>query len=356
MNLTRPFFLALAGGAALGFLAPHTGAASANGTSDGYIQKVADGQMKPAGLPANPGKNGWWASSWTTADGAGFFGEPIPLTATVSTDTNVIVRYTRYTTDYDARFHSPIWGAYTVDATTVANDISGERPASNPDFARPSRFFQEPLVVAISDHLGIPAASHDTFTDAIDPLYPPTKAKGDPANIQRGHMVPNNAMKCEGTYEEGQCAQLESFSVANIVPQMAKSNSPSWSALESACLDWANELGQVWVIVGPIYHDKEHPNFAQSRATHQAQIVPCPDELFYVIIGKRGGKTSAIGFVMPHVPDYIDFRTKAVPVQKIQELVGLDFMPDLGEPNPIEATIDPGWLQAKPRKGSRDDP
>lgn len=348
--------LVLSGIALLGLVAPRFAEAAQSEATATYIQKVADGQTAPAGVAEKAGKHGWWASTWSKTDGSGFFGMPVPLSSgTENKDTNIVIRYTRYATDYDVDFHAPVWGAYTIDKSAVENDLSGKRTAGNPDFARPSRFFQEPLVVALSAHLGIPAASHETFTDAIDPLYPPKKARGDPANIQRGHMVPNNAMKCQGTYEEGQTAQLESFSVANIVPQMAKSNAPSWSALESACFDWANELGQVWLIVGPVFNDHQHPTFEEKRTTHEKEIVPCPDELFYVVIGKRNGKTSAIGFLMPHVPEYVDFKTKAVPVQKIQELTGLNFMPDLGEPNAVEATYDPAWLQTPSRKGTKDD-
>jgi DNA/RNA endonuclease G (NUC1) len=330
-----------------------------------YIQSVANGETSAAGMPEKKGKNGWWARSWTKADGDGFYGKPV--SATENTDTNLIIRYTRYATEYDVEFHSPVWGAYTLDATALTNDLEGDRPASNPDFARPGQFFQEPLVVARSKTLDVDAASHGTFTSTYDPRFPILKAgagvsaeeakksKAD-RSIQRGHMVPNNAMKCQGTIPQGQTAQIESFSVANIVPQMAKSNSPSWSALESACFDWAKELTQVWLIVGPVYHDRANPTYIKRISNNSEQVTPSPDELFYVVIGKRNGRTAAIGFLMPHDPTKIDFKAHAVSVDEIERKTGLNFMPDLpAGADDIEATFDPAWLQTRPRKETPDD-
>lgn len=332
-----------------------------------YIQKVADGESDAAGLSAKRGKNGWWARSWSKIDGAGFYGKP--STTTESTDSNIIIRYTRYSTEYDVEFHSPLWGAYTISKETVENELSGERTEKqNPDFARPGKFFQEPLVVTLSQKLGVDAASHGTFTSTYDPRYPflkagagvtadaVKKAKAD-RSIQRGHMVPNNAMKSQGTEEEGQTAQIESFSVANIVPQMAKSNSPTWAKLEDTCFDWANELGQVWMFVGPVYHDRENATYIRKSKGDVETILPSPDELFYVVIGKRNGKTAAIGFLLPHEPTILDFKSAPypVPVDVIEEKTGLNFMPDLAEPNAIEASFDQAWLQTAKRRDTLSD-
>lgn len=350
----------------LGLFAAITVQAAAPKADAAYIENVAEGKMPAAGMAEKSGKNGWWARSWSKTDGAGFFGKPRPMTETENTGSNLIIRYTRYSTEYDVEFHAPVWGAYTIDKTTVANDLSGERPASNEDFARPGQFFQEPLVVAQSKQLDVVAAAHGTFTGTFDPRFPLVKAgpgvsavelsrSNSDRGIQRGHMVPNNAMKCQGSQQQGQTAQIESFSVANIVPQMAKSNAPTWAGLESACFDWANELGQVWLIVGPVFHDRENPTYIKKSKDGSDQIVPSPDELFYVVIGKRNGKPSAIGFILPHEPTILDFKVKAVAVDEIERKTGLNFMPDVKEPNLVEATFDSAWLQTKPRKATKDE-
>ena len=328
-----------------------------------YVQKVADGEIRAAGVPEKPTKNGWWARGWTVTDGRGFYGKP--KTTTENNGSTIVIRYTRFSTEYDIEFHSPVWGAYTINKTTLTNEASGERTANNEEFKRPGQFFQEPLVLAQSLKLDVPAASHGTYTSTYDPRFPILKGGGVSASeakeskadrsIQRGHMVPNNAMKNQGTIEQGQTAQIESFSVANIVPQMAKSNAPTWSGLEDACFDWAHELGQVWLFVGPVYRDRAEVTYIRKTKDDEEQILPSPDELFYVVIGKRNGKTSAVGFVLPHEPIVQDFRRGAVPVDEIERKTGINFMPDLGEPNPIETTVDQTWLLTKPRRERRSD-
>jgi len=320
---------------------------------DSYIAQVAAGETPPSGAPAKPGKTGWWARSWTPQDASGFQGMPVSAQAAEAPDACIVIRYTRYAMQYDAEFHSPIWGAYTLDTVAVQNEDSGERTSSNPDFARPSKFFQEPLVVALSRKLDLVAASHGTFTQTYDPRFPFKAASGSgPASkdsyarsIQRGHMVNNNAMKCQGSLDQGQVAQLESFSVANIVPQMATCNSPTWAALEQSCFDWAKELGQVWLLVGPIYRHREDPTYIRKLGTNAEQVVPSPDALYYVVIGKRNGRLSAIGFIIPHEPVVLDYHSKAVSVDEVERETGINFMPDLGEPNPLEAVVDPAWLK-----------
>lgn len=356
MRIRACSFLAVA----LGLIPQHDVLAVSKADTQ-YIQQVANGEARPAGLILKKGKNGWWARAWTKTDGNGFYGRPRPMTDTENQNTSLIIRYTRFSTEYDVEFQSPLWGAYTINSDTLANEMGGERTASNPDFERPNQFFQEPLVVAESQKLGITPASHGTFTSTFDPRFPMLQPGGSLTEaqikdenaaraIQRGHMVPNNAMKNQGSHEDGQTAQIESFSVANIVPQMAKSNAPTWSTLEDACFNWAHEIGQVWLIVGPVYHNRESATYIKKVKTGAEQDVPSPDELFYVVIGKRSGKTSAIGFLLPHEPTQLDYKVRAVAVDEIERKTGLNFMPDLTETNDVEGSFDQAWLITPPRK------
>ncbi|MBI2514494.1 MAG: DNA/RNA non-specific endonuclease [Opitutae bacterium] len=366
MNLKRILAAAFAVALLFSLALPRLAVAAVSKADAAYIQSVAETKSGAGGVAEKKGKKGWCARTWTTTDGSGFYGKPEVKTSTENTDTTIVIRYTRYSTEYDLAFHSPIWGAYTIDETAVKNDVDGDRPASNPDFARPGQFFQEPMVIAASKELDIPAASHSTFTSTYDPRFPFVRAGGSVTekqakeskadrSIQRGHMVPNNAMKCQGTEEQGQTAQIESFSVANIVPQMAKSNAPTWSGLESACFDWAKETGQVWCIVGPVYYDRAHPTFIKKLSNGAEQVTPSPDALFYVVIGKRDGKTSAIAFLVPHKPEILDYRQFAVPVRKVEELTGINFMPDKGANDEVEKAFDQAWLHTPARKSASDE-
>src|ERR1051325_10933361 len=87
--------------ALFGFLAPRFLEAAAPKADSTYISKVAAGEQPAAGMAAKTGKTGWWARSWTKTDGAGFFGRPEILTTTENADDHLIIRYTRYATEYD---------------------------------------------------------------------------------------------------------------------------------------------------------------------------------------------------------------------------------------------------------------
>ena len=50
--------------------------------------------------------------------------------------------------------------------------------------------------------------------------------------ITRGHLASNVEMKSLGDPEEGLQAQKDSFSLANVVPQMQRHNAPIWAKLD----------------------------------------------------------------------------------------------------------------------------
>jgi len=78
--------------------------------------------------------------------------------------------------------------------------------------------------------------------------------------ITRGHLASNVEMKSLGDPEEGLQAQKDSFSLANVVPQMQRHHAPIWVELEDACMEAARRLGTtVGVISGPVYAPVRSP-------------------------------------------------------------------------------------------------
>jgi hypothetical protein len=76
----------------------------------------------------------------------------------------------------------------------------------------------------------------------------------------------------------------------------------------------------------------------------QISDLPFADALFCVVMANRSGTTSTVGFIMPQVTASHSFKTKAVPIDDIEPATGINFMPLLNEPNPIEKTVDQRWL------------
>jgi len=78
--------------------------------------------------------------------------------------------------------------------------------------------------------------------------------------ITRGHLASNVEMKSQGDPEEGLQAQKDSFSLANVVPQMQRHNAPIWAKLEDECMEAARRLGTtVGVISGPVIAPMRSP-------------------------------------------------------------------------------------------------
>ncbi len=72
------------------------------------------------------------------------------------------------------------------------------------------------------------------------------------SGYDRGHMAPNADMPTRK-------AQAESFSLANMVPQVHENNAGVWAGIEAAARELAREEGELYVISGPGLHRQGHP-------------------------------------------------------------------------------------------------
>jgi DNA/RNA endonuclease G (NUC1) len=308
-------------------------------------------EFEKVGTLRAPNASAWGGLRWSIAERNRFQGRP-KMADDSDTASLITVAYDRYVSYYDLKQFSPRWVAYVTDRESEV--VTAQKSRTGDDFARPSQFFTDGVIADACRLLGIQPTRHANFTDRVPQGLPaadliPTSipandAKNFSAYIERGHLAPNNTMKCWGTKSAGQKAQIESFSLANIVPQMSAHNAPTWSALEAQCLAWAKELGSVCVVAGPIYNDLDHRRHIQDRRTGNALEIPFPDALFCVVISKRASKVSAIGFIMPHITAKYSFQTKAVPIDRIEEATGINFLSELAEPTALEKTVDQRWL------------
>lgn len=297
----------------------------------------------------------WGGRAWTATELRSFQGKP--ETTTTNTATNyVLVAYDRLVSFYDVANFAPVWVAYVATRESARVAESGQRAGA--EFARPETFFADGVIAEASARLDVEAAGHFDYSDKVPPNLPladripktltAQQARARGGIIERGHLAPNNTMKCWGTPAQGKKAQYESFSLANVVAQMKKHNAPTWAALEKQCLLWAKELGSVAVVVGPIYADRSNPKRIEDRRTGEPQDIPFPDALFCVVIGKRAGAVAAVGFIMPQQTQSYGWETKAVPIDEIEAATGINFMPAMGEPSALETQIDARWLQDGP--------
>lgn len=66
------------------------------------------------------------------------------------------------------------------------------------------------------------------------------------SGYDRGHMAPSADMPNEH-------AQHESFSLANMIPQVPGNNRGIWSSIEAATRHLTNQKGQLYIITGPLF-------------------------------------------------------------------------------------------------------
>ncbi len=284
----------------------------------------------PATVPSELGQGGTWgAQSWTSGDLDQFGGEPHARGDASST---LLVRYHYYVSDYDTAKLAPKWVAH-ID-TQASAQAAASRKAGQWDRGQYT-FTPDANVVNYSQAHHLAWVTNADYTNANPPGLKPVTAKN---RITRGHMASNLEMKGHGDDQAGMQSQEESFSFANVCPQMQGHNAPLWAALENDCLQLAARVGRVAVITGPVYAaDAAHP-LLTTEAPRGKCKVPIPTHFFKIIIASVHGHTEAVAFLVPHLPDLtaehrFDF---AVGVRKVEEATGINFMPAMGPNDEVE--------------------
>lgn len=145
-----------------------------------------------------------------------------------------------------------------------------------------------------------------------DPLAPPA-AQGRPSDYHAsgydlGHMADN----ADFAWDQGQ--QRDTFSMANVLPQLPGLNRQGWERGEEMTRAWAWSRGAVDVVAGPIYG---------GHATIGADALPVPIAFYKVVIDPRAGEFLA--FEMPQAPvaKMGDLTPWLVPLAKVEADAGL---------------------------------
>lgn len=199
-----------------------------------------------------------------------------------------------YTVGFYEDYAVPLWACYYCD------DCPG------PDFDRPSGFEVDArTAVRLEDK---------------DYIVRPGKVE-----YERGHMAPNKAIATR----YGKAAQLETFKMSNVVPQLGAINGGIWRILEGRIeKDYAKLEHGCWVTVGPVFQS-DKPDWYNGKAA-------IPDAFFCIVIKRdSAGKYSKLAYIIPH---NIGTGRKATEfsatIDEIEAATGLDFnakLPDSQE-------------------------
>ena len=224
-----------------------------------------------------------------------FAGVPRRTGSPAPTDITVLDRG-EFKVGWSPKLRHPVWVAYHVPA--AARFESGERPNFRKDKEVPSS----------------PAAS----------AY-------DRSGYDRGHMAPNYAIATRF----GAAAQDQTFLMTNIAPQSRTLNRGIWRNLEHRIAElWTARYGEIWVIVGTLSKG--------GGETLSGTDIDVPEQLYQVVVAQEGMDIRAFAVLIDQNVPWGAWPTRyLITIDELEELTGLDFLPDLPEfiQSPLESEL-----------------
>lgn len=195
-----------------------------------------------------------------------------------------LLENTGYTIGFYEDYAVPLWACYYCSDKNVA---SPDRPKK--------KFKPDPRTQAKLVHEDYKASAKQSY--------------------DRGHLAPSSAIGSR----YGEKAQVGTFIMSNVVPQVHKMNNGIWKSLEAAIKDKFSLInGGCWVMVGPVFESKN-----PKRYNGKAAI---PDELFCIIISRDADDEYAhLAYIIPQDADKSDLSRYSATIREIEERTGLDF-------------------------------
>lgn len=146
------------------------------------------------------------------------------------------------------------------------------------------------------------------------------------SGFDRGHMSPAADMPTVQS-------QIDSFSLANIVPQNRQNNQLLWAAIEGATRHLVQQRGELYVVTGPLF-EGEQINRINNRVfipTHifkavydpqakeaAAWLAPNVEGIAYQVISVAELEKRIHINLFPAIPDSVKSRTMALPEPRIR--------------------------------------
>jgi len=224
-----------------------------------------------------------------------FFGGSRPHTREALT----VVTYTAFTVGYSEQHKVPLWSAYSVIHTH-----DDPKEVSRKYFA----FFVEKATQA---KINMKDYTHSGYS--------------------RGHMTPFAAI----AYAFGPEASRETFSMANIVPQIQQHNAGIWSELEKAVGGVRSATGfhpgltqkvaHIWVYTGPVLGREG------TGAAIPTKAIAIPTALWKAAIWfTQEGKVRACAWIIPHQAglDRHSFMDYATTMRAVEHRTGVTLVPE----------------------------
>jgi endonuclease G len=219
-----------------------------------------------------------------------------------------IIYHTAYSLLYSEEHEQAIWIAY---------ELTSEE--TNKKFDRSNKFIVDPAIKTGS-------ATNADYTGS---------------GYDRGHLAPAADMSWSNQ------TMQESFYYSNMSPQDQSFNRGIWKKLEELVRTWAVEDKSLYVVTGPI--------LSSGLSTIGPNKVSIPKFYYKVLLDYSQPDFKAIGFIIPNQGSKADLSSFAVSIDKVEQLTGLNFFPNL--PDKQEISLESSiciscwsWKANKPSK------
>ncbi len=206
-----------------------------------------------------------------------------------------IVEHEGFTLSYDEKYEQPIWVAYKLTKERLENKVA----------KRTDNFREDPNISSES------ATLNDYKKSGYD----------------RGHLAP------AADFSYSKESMSSTFYLSNMSPQLPNFNRGIWKILEEQVRSWATQNNELFVVTGPIFQGKPKDKIGRNK-------VGVPTHYYKVILDIQPPEVKGIGFILEHkkYADPKSFFTYAVSIDKVEEMTGLDFFPNI--PNNLEDEIE----------------
>lgn len=150
------------------------------------------------------------------------------------------------------------------------------------------------------------------------------------SGYDRGHMAPNYAIATRYGDEE----RRKTFMMSNVAPQSPALNRGVWRDVEHRIADlWTARYGEIWVVVGCIPGNGE---------VISGTGIDVPTGFYQIIIAQENMDVRALAVLFEQNVGWNEWAARhIVSIDRIEELTGLDFNPDVPGflQDPLEAEI-----------------
>ena len=147
------------------------------------------------------------------------------------------------------------------------------------------------------------------------------------SGYDRGHMCPAGDNKWDAKAIE------ETFLMTNICPQDGGLNRGDWNDLEIKCRNWAQKMGKIYIICGPILYNQRHKMIAKGKIT-----VP---EAFFKVVLCLEGTPKSIGFIYKNQSGNRSLSSYTNSIDEVERITGYDFFSNL--PDDIETEVESSY-------------